>query len=134
MPARYGRTVRRSGQAHQAGHRLYQQVVAGKCGALTRPEAADRAVDDGRVTRCDRLVVQPEPAQCAGPEVLDHHVRSGGELVSGREVGVVSEVECDGPLVAIDRRIVGAEFAAQRRYPVPGVIAGRGLDLDHVGT
>ena len=51
MPARYGRPVGVAGQAHQAGHRLHDQVVAGQVAAAARAEAADRGVDDARVGR-----------------------------------------------------------------------------------
>ena len=51
-----------------------------------------------------------------------------------RQIVRVGEVEHDRALVAVDGQVVGADIAAGRRHPVPGVVAGRALDLDHVGA
>ena len=81
MPARNGWPARGAGQAHQPGHALDQEVVAGQLRAAGGAEAADRAVDDRLVAGPDGVVVQAEAGQAAGLEVLDHDVGPGGQLV-----------------------------------------------------
>jgi hypothetical protein len=132
------RPVRRSvgvpGQAHQAGDGLHHEVVAGIAGTGAGPEAADRRVDDRGIGGRDRLVVQAEPAQPPGPEVLDHHVGACGELAGDRHVVRVLQVERDGSLVAVDAEEVRRLAVAHRWHPGPGVVAARTLHLDHLGA
>ena len=129
------RPVRVTGQAHQPGHGLHHEVIPGQVLAAARAEAADRGVDDARVRRADRLVVQPVAGQPAGLEVLHEHVRPPGQLLRGGQVGLVLQVQRDRALVPVDGQEVGGPaLVVHRRHPLPGVVAARALHLDHVGT
>ena len=76
MPGAVGRALGVAGQAHQAGHGLDEEVVAGQVLLGRGAEAADGAVDAAWVAGRDRLVVQAEASQAPGLEVLDEHVRA----------------------------------------------------------
>ncbi len=125
--------VRIAGQAHQARHRLHHQVVTRQVPAATRAEAADRGVHDAGVAGPDRLVVEPEPGQAAGLEVLHQHVGPAGKLPRGGQITGVIEVQGHGPLVPVDRQVIRRHpGAGGRRRPAPGVVSSRALHLDHV--
>src|ERR1700689_678456 len=79
MPARYGGPAGAPGEGHQPGHGLHHEVVARQGGAAAAAEPANRGVDDRRVLRADRVVVQAVPGQPARLEVLHEHVRAAGE-------------------------------------------------------
>ena len=66
IPGAVRRAVGRAGQAHQPGHALHQQVVAGQPRAAAGAEAADRAVDDAVVAGAHGVVVQAEPCRPPG--------------------------------------------------------------------
>ena len=75
-PAFHRRAAGIAGDAHHARHRLRHQVEAGPLGP--RPglaEAGDAGVDQPRIDRLQRLVVDAEPLRHAGPVVLDQDVR-----------------------------------------------------------
>ncbi len=130
-----GLGVGAAGEAHQARHRLDDQVVAGQYPApVRRTEAADRGVDDPRVGGRDGVVVEAEARETAGAEVLHHDVGAAGELLGERDVAGVLEVEGDGALVAVDPEVVRRDAVAHGRLPRPGVVAGGRLDLDHLGA
>ena len=125
-----------AGQAHQARHRLDDEVVAGQHAALLRrTEAADGGVDDARVGRGDVVVAEAEAGEPAGPEVLHHDV-GAARRAPGRASRslVVLEVEGDRALVAVDAEVVRRDAVAHRRLPGAGVVTGRRLDLDHLGA
>ena len=124
----------RPGQAHQPGDRLHDQVVAGQRGAAAGAEAGDRGVDDARVGRRHRVVVEPEAGQPAGAEVLQQDVGPAGQLAGQRGVLLVLEVERDRALVAVDAEVVGRDAVPDRRHPGAGVVAARALHLDHLGA
>ena len=111
-----GLPVRVAGQAHQPGDGLHDQVVAGQLATLlAAPEAADRGVDDAGVGRLDALVVQSEPGQAAGAEVLDHDVGPCCQGLRDRHVVGVLEVQGDGALVAVHPEEVRRDTLAHGR-------------------
>ena len=129
------RPVRVTGQAHQAGHGLDHEVVAGQVLAPGRAETADRGVDDGRVDGADRVVVEAELGEPAGLEVLHEDVRAPGELLRQREVALLAQVQRHRPLVAVDgQEVGGSPVPGDRRDPAAGVVAARALHLDHIRT
>ncbi len=127
-----GRPVRVTGQAHQTGHGLHDQVVAGQGGPTGRAEPGDGHVDDPRVGPGHGVVVQPEPGQPVGLEVLQHDVGPRGQLVGETQVGVVLEVQRDRPLVAVDAEVVGGDVATGGRQPGAGVVSTGTFHLDHL--
>jgi hypothetical protein len=135
VEGRHARSVSRSvwlaRQAHQARHRLDDQIIAGQRSAAGTSEAADRAVDDTRVALANGRIVQPEAAQPTGFEVLDQHVTACGELLRVGEVVAIGQVERDRPLVAIDAQVVGGNAIVLRWKPGARVVARWALDFDH---
>ena len=59
--------------------------------------------------------------------------RPASSWASAEVVGVL-EVERDRALVAVDAEVVRRDAVAHRRLPGAGVVAGRRLDLDHLGA
>ena len=114
-PVRRSRRV--PGEGHQAGHRLHHEVIAGQVAAAAA-EPADRCVDNRRVSRADRVVVEAEPGEAARLEVLHEHVRAAREFRRQREVAVVLQVERDRPFVPVDRQEIGRDaVVGDRRHP-----------------
>ena len=127
--------VRAAGDAHQPADRLHEQVIAGQSGAGAAAEARDRAVDDARVHGPQLVEAQTEALHHAGPEVLHHHVGGLGESPGHGQSRVGAEVADDAALVAVHRpEVGGVALRVDRREPLPGVVTGRALDLDHVGA
>ena len=127
------RTVGIAGEAHQPGHGLHDQVVAGQPRALGGAEPADREVHQARVDGRRGVVVEAELGERAGLEVLDRDVRPAQQLLGLRPVLVDTEVEHDRALVAVDRQVVGRDAVLLRRDPRPRVVAGGSFHLDHGG-
>ena len=80
---RHGALIAVAVQPHEAGARLREQVLARQ----HRPRAflaiaGDRGVDDARIDRFRALVVEPEPLDDAGAEVLYDHVGLGDEALT----------------------------------------------------
>ena len=133
-PGAVGGPVRIAGQAHQPAHRLDHQVVAGdRRAALSGAEPVDRGVHHRGVGGVHGVVVQSEPPQPAGLEVLDDDIGAGGELLGQPQVLGVAQVQGDGALVAVDAEVVGRHVVADRRHPGAGVVPGWGLHLDDLG-
>ena len=138
----------------ETAHRLRHDVEGGPVGVgtLAGPgiaEAAKRRVDDPGVALPDDFVAQPKPVHDAGAHVLEHRVGVFAQAEEGLAVGFVLEVERDAALVAVDAAEVTAVVAASvdARLALGGVdevlgnrrrrprhVAGRRLDLDHVGA
>ena len=125
-----------AGDRHQAALGLDDEVVAGAAGGLAPgAEPADRAVDDARVARADRVVAHAEPVGAAELEVLDHDVRASAQLERERPTLGIAEVEGAAALAAVDREVVRRLAAGERRAPRAGLVAALGpLDLDDVGA
>ena len=126
-----------AGDAHQAAHRLREEVVAGQRARLVRPgpERRHRARHQARVGRAQRLAVQAPARHQPRPEGLDQHVGARGQPARQLEVARVAEVERERALVAVEPEVVGRLALAPRRAPRARVVAAVGaLDLDHVGA
>lgn len=133
-PGPVGRAVGVTGQAHQAGHGLHHQVVAGHVTPGTGSETADGRVDHARIGGTDAVVAEPEPVHAAGPEVLDDDVGAAGQFAGGGHVVGLAQVERDRALAPVDAEEVGGLVVSHRRPPGAGVVTGPALDLDHVGA
>ena len=104
--------VRGPGHRHQAGGRLDHVVVGGLPAA--RPvlaERRERGVDQPRIDRREILVAEAERVERAGPIVLDEHVGGGGQLLQGRAILLVLQVERDRALVGGLGQEAGAHVA-----------------------
>src|SRR5581483_4718320 len=94
-------------------------------------ESGDRAVDEARMLRRQRRVVEAELRQRAGAEVLDEHVGVRDEPREDRAPLGPLEVERDALLVAVDAHEVRALPVHERWSPGARVVAlARLFDLD----
>src|SRR6185312_2122154 len=122
-------------QPHEPGARLREQVLPGK----HRPwaffaVAGDGCVDNARVDRLGALVVEPQPFDDAGTEVLDDHVGLADEAFDGLDVGRILEIGGEAELAAVDGVKKGRVAAnlGVGQIEAPAEIAPIGpLDLDH---
>src|SRR6185312_10595911 len=122
-----------TGQArhrHDAAHALRDLVEARPLAiGPVLAEARNAGIDEARIDRAQRLVIDAEPVLHVGPVVLDHDVGLCHQLLEDGDALLRFEVERDGALVAVEileiRRV--ACSALQR------VLADR-LDLDDVGA
>jgi hypothetical protein len=131
------RTAGVAGDAHDAAHRLRDQVEAGPF----RPgpglaEARDAGINEARVAGAERRVVDPEARRDARPIVLDDDVGAGGEPAEELETGGALQVQRDRALVAVHvdeaEAVVALQLEAHRLARL--VAAVRRFDLDHVGA
>src|SRR5262249_43089327 len=118
------------------------EVVAGarRVGAALA-EAGDRAIDQARVLLAQACVIEAELGEPADLEILDQHVRAGGELLDDAPAGFALEIDLDRALAAVSGvEIGGAEMAAigrldEGRPPAPCVVARPpALHPDDAGT
>ncbi|MNT46778.1 hypothetical protein D3C72_1834470 [compost metagenome] len=105
-------------------------------------ETGDRAIDQVRVDRLQRFIVQPVSRQTADLEVFDQDVGLRRQLTHQALTFSLGKVDGHRLLVAIGRQVIGGlagVFAVgilqEGRAPGASVIAITGtLDLDHLGT
>ena len=95
----------------------------------------DRAIDQPRIGRRDRRIVEAEFLHHAAGEILHHHVGLRDQFARNLQRRRVGEIERDTALVAIEaekRRALAADF---RVLIVPRIVAAiRVFDLDHLGA
>jgi hypothetical protein len=118
---------------HEAGEALDHRVVGG----LVRvraigPVAADRRVDQTRIVRGERGVTDAETVRDAGPEVLDHRIRTRRDPSRHRDAIRLLEIDHDRAFVAIELHPDRREPGAKRRTHAPRAVAARRLHLHHV--
>jgi hypothetical protein len=112
---------------HQSGDRLIGDVV--RRPVLVGPglpEAGDRHVDQPRIDRLRLLVAKAQARHRAGPEAFEQHVGLGDQRAQPLAAFVGLQIERDGSLVAVQRRMEGRELARR-------ITAGRPFDQDHLG-
>ena len=120
--------------AREAGERLHDRI--GAAGLRQRPglaEAGDRAVDQTRVGRAHCVVAEAQALDHAAAEVLHEHVAGAEQLHALRPALGRLQVDDHALLVHVHRQVVGAHPALGRHHPARAV-AGRRLDLDHLGA
>ncbi len=134
-----GRSSRFAGDAHQAAHRLDDEVVTRDVAHRPGlPETGDRAIDESGVDRAQLLVAEVVAREVARLVILDQHIalrREPARDVLSRRLG---DVERDRFLAAIRTeeigRFVGVAAVAileVRRAPGARVVPVPGpLDLD----
>src|SRR5665213_1832808 len=129
--------------AHQAAHRLQDRVIAGA--ARIRPglpKAGHRAIDDARVDRLDRIVVQPVALEITDLVVLHHHVAVFRQFANDGLALGLGNIDGDGFFAAVGaqiERIVVVRLAFWidqiRRPERARIVAGAGpFDLDDFGA
>src|ERR1043166_5371753 len=88
-------------------------------------EAGDRAIDEARVDRGERGMVQPVFGEAADLEILDQHVGIAGERAHLLPTLGAFQVDRERGLAAVAAvEIGGAAVGSEGRTPLPGVVAG----------
>ena len=125
-----------AGEAHDAGHRLGDQIEAAampvRSGAA---EAGQRAIDQRRMLFPEILITEPQTFHDARREILDQHV--GGLQQAAHHAGAAGLFEIDrhAALVAVHHQERRGLVPDLRRDHVAAVVAVRRLlDLDDVGA
>ena len=140
LRAAAGKVVALAGDAHEPGHALDDEVIAGAiCVRPVLAEAGDRRIDEARIDRSDAGVVEPVFRKAADLEVLDERIGVAGERQHEVATLGLREVDRDRPLAAIARQVIrgfprvpAGGVLEKRRPPRSRVVAGdRFLDLDH---
>ena len=135
------RLVGSADRVHDSGAPL-SQVVEGRIAALGSLGAVARRarIDEARIVRAERLVVEPEPRGDTLAEVLHEHVALGRQLADDLARFGLLQVEREALLVAvvgleveIARGLVG-RAAGHRENPSRRVAALALLDLDYLGA
>jgi hypothetical protein len=124
------RVARAAGHVGQAAHHLHHLVERGAVLVGAGQEALVADVDQPLVVLRERGVVEPEPGQRAGLEVLCHDV--GRQRQPARRGGTLGrlQVDADALLVAVEQR---EEAGAGTEQPAR-VVAVHRLDLDDLGA
>ena len=96
-----------AGDAHEARHRLRDDVEGRPVGVRAEPgswvaEAPDARIDEPGVACVQDLVGEAEPVHDADPEVLDEDVGFVDEGEEGRDVAGGVEVQAGAALVSVD--------------------------------
>ena len=128
--SRAQRASRRSRHIGESAHHLRHFV---QCGALfigAGQEPLCRTIDQARIDRGERRIIEPELVERAGPEIFDQYVGVGGERFGGREAVSRFEVEADAFLVPV----IHWEIAGSRPEQCPRLVAFDRFDADHLGT
>ena len=132
------RTVRLAGQAHDAGFRLHQEVVAGPALALVVAAVGrDVQADDLRIDVLQARVVEPELLRLVAAQIVHHGVGAFHELLEAGAALRGLDVERDALLVHVPGLEILAVAVRQhvRADVARGIAAGFGvLDLDHLGA
>src|SRR5579864_1757692 len=97
---------------HQARTRLQQWIEAGLVvlGAATA-DAVDRHIDEARIDRRQRLVVQSEAAHPARPEIFDQDVGAAHQAVDYLASLGRGEVQREGALALVPSEKAETEVA-----------------------
>ena len=140
------RGVGLTGDAHQAGHPLDEEVVARALPVGARlAESGDRAVDESGVVGAERRVIQSVFFEPADLEVFDDDIALSSERSHDLLALGLGEVDRHRALSAIGAKEVGGIARGPIRVvagsfreggpPAAGVVAGSGpLHLDHAGA
>ena len=99
--------------------------------------AADAGIDETRIDRLHRLIVEAKPLDDTGAEILDQHVGPGQQCLQRRKIGRVLQVNREAFLGAVDRmenRRIPADFRIAEIKPAGEVAAIGTLDLDDTGA
>ncbi len=106
--------VRKAVQRHEAAFGLRDRIKARTQGELALAAIGrDRAIDQPRIGRRDRRIVEPELLHHAAGEILHHDIRLRDQLARDLQRRRIVEVERDAALVAIEAeegRALAADF------------------------
>src|SRR5262249_46970459 len=118
----------------EPGLRLYRWRVGHAASPWpTLAVAGDRGIDQARGAGNKRLIVEPEKAQRAGPEIFDDDVRRGAQAQCQFARAGHIEIDADIALAGVLLRVI-ARYARRGRKREPRDIGPRRLDLDDLGA
>jgi hypothetical protein len=93
-------------------------------------------VDDVRVDRLDRFIIEPEPRHPRHANIVEKHVRLAQQRLELCLAQFFAPVDRHRFLVAVERHEDRPQIAGRRRSGIAHHVAGMGaalvLDLDHV--
>ena len=128
-------TARLTIDAHDAAHGLNSCVIARPC--AQRPigaKAADTAPDQSWKAHLHLLPAYAPLLQRANLEILHHHIGLSHQLQHSGLAFRLAEVQKLRTFVAVEPAVVRSNTVLKRRPPGTGVIALRGLYLQHIST
>ena len=130
-----GLAARVAGDAHQAAHRLGDDIVSGALGVgPVAAEAGHRRINDARVDLFQLVIAQAQLVHNAGAIVLHHNVRLFDQLLEQLLALRRLQIQGNALLVAVHVGIVHAGAVFDGAHG-PGVVPLAGdLDLDDVGA
>jgi hypothetical protein len=132
-----------AGDAHEAADALDDEIVARAVGVRAGlSESGDRAVDQPRIDRGERGVIEAVTGQRADLEIFDDDVGLAAEIADDAPAVGRGEVDGDRLLAAIAAEIVSGfgrvapvRVLQKRRPPAARVVAAARLfDLDDLGA
>ena len=129
-------SIRKAVQRHEAAFGLRDRIEARTQGELALAAIGrDRAIDQPRIGRRDRRIVEAEFLHHAAGEILHHHIRFRDQFARHLQRRRIGEIERNAALVAIETEKGRALAADFRMFIVAGVVASiRVFDLDHLGA
>src|SRR5215472_5914381 len=124
--------TRQPGDRHQTAHALGDLVDSRPLGVgPTLAKPGDAAIDDARVDRLDRLVIDAEPVFDLRAEILDDDVSLFRQLEEDRFALLRLQVQGQAALVAM--QVLEIEAIAAGAGDIASRLT-RWLDLDHIGA
>jgi hypothetical protein len=90
--------------------------------------------DEARKIALEPRLVEAEPFEHAGPEILDQHVGARKQRVQDGLGPGLPEIDAQRALVAVGGREIAADVGRERRRAVAQAITLGALHLDHVGA
>ena len=131
MPTRTGPLARQAGDRHQPAHALRDLVEARPVRVRpVLPEARDAGIDEPRIDRGERLVIDAEALLHVGAEILHHDVGLGGHFLEHRDAFRRLQVQRHRALVAV--QVLEVRTLARTPEPLAFAHVIRHLDLDAV--
>jgi hypothetical protein len=119
--------------AHHTGHRLYDGVEGGTLAiGPGLAKSRDGCVDDFRIDRGHRFVVEAEALHHSGTVIFDEDVSLSSDSQERRSSGWDLEIERDAAFISVDAREIDTLAIEKRRDATSKVAAARHLDLDHL--
>ena len=130
------RAVSFAGDAHDAPHRLNEDVVAGFVSEWTGlAEACDAAEDQPRISSGERFVSKSPAVERSGEKIFDEDIGFVREADNEVAAFVRFEIRHEAAFVAVAAEVVGAFSGGEGGPPLAGVITGSGaFDFDDVGA
>ena len=102
------RSVGLARNAHQAGHRLHQEVIPAARGIGSGlAKSADGTINQPRICLFQRLIIEAVFGQSVGAEILDEYIGLGSQFTQDRCAFFGLEVDGNRPLIAVGRLEIG---------------------------